>query len=107
MNNLYDAITSITNIQLAIKKLKKTYKDLDVKATRIQNMLMDPYSYIPKEYRSKEITNGKKTRVISIAKIYPDKIIHHAIMNVLAPILSAQSPSNANSPNYHSPEHTS
>ena len=40
-------------------------------------------TYSPGEYRLKEILDPKK-RIISIAPFYPDRIIHHCIINVLS-----------------------
>lgn len=45
-------------------------------------MLVDE-TYTPGEYRIKEIEEHDKHRVIMIAPFFPDRVIHHCIINVL------------------------
>lgn len=48
----------------------------------LYNMLVDE-TYTPGEYRIKEIEEHDKHRVIMIAPFFPDRVIHHCIINVL------------------------
>lgn len=94
--NLYQKIASIENIELAHKnaqKGKRHYKEVKmVNANQekyfneIREMLLN------KTFRNSEYTkmtkitdNGKKREILKLP-YYPDRIIHHAIMNVVEPI---------------------
>lgn len=92
--NLFEKIVDIENIKLAIrlaaknktkqKKVRKILHHINRYAKRIQEMLMNDL-YIPSPYKMKKIYEPKE-RVIYILPFYPDRIIHHAVMNIVAPI---------------------
>jgi hypothetical protein len=91
---LYGAITDYNNIVLAHKKAKqgKSYYEevqlIDQEPTKyfeaIQAMLIDK-TFRTSPYRTKMIHEPKE-RIIYKLPYYPDRIVHHAIMNVLQPI---------------------
>lgn len=92
--DLYDKITSMDNLQLAFKNASKgknwqravqEFKaDSEGRLTAIRKMLVND-TYRPSPYRLKQIYIPK-TRDIYIAPFYPDRVIHHALMNVIEPI---------------------
>lgn len=93
--NLYSLITDKENIELAFKKaslnksrqkqirLAKEHKDEIIES--VHQMLVNK-TYHTSEYRTKIITEPK-LRTICMLPFYPDRIVHHAIMNVIEPIL--------------------
>lgn len=93
-NNLFEKIVSIENLRLAFKNARKGKNwqhavkefriDTEVKLLAIRESLINK-TYRPSPYRVKQIYIPK-TRDIYIAPFSPDRIIHHAIMNVLEPI---------------------
>ncbi len=95
VGNLYNDICSIDNLELADSKARKSKRNrYDVVSHDIQkdlNILKLNESLLNKtfrtsEYRTFKIFEGKE-RVISSLPYYPDRIVHHAIMNKLEPIL--------------------
>ena len=94
-NNLYSQITSYYNLQLAHKnaqKGKRHYPEVvKVNAreewylTDLQKQLQDK-SFVNSEYKTFTKYGGKKNRIIYRLPYYPDRIVHHAIMNVCEPI---------------------
>lgn len=92
--NLWDKIVSKENIELAYAKAKR-HKAWQRKVIAIEKQkekllaeLRDSLitgTYHTAEYRIKTIYEPKK-REIYILPFYPDRIVHHAIMNVLEPI---------------------
>jgi retron-type reverse transcriptase len=92
--NLYSQIVSFENLILAAKKAQKGKRfranvlafnhNLESELLQIQKELID-YSYISGEYRTFRITDPKP-RLISAAP-YRDRVIHHALCNIIAPIL--------------------
>jgi RNA-directed DNA polymerase len=97
INNLYERVCSIENLQLADSiarrgKLKQPgviehIKNQDENIKRLHTMLRD------KTYRTSEYTTftifEPKERLIFRLPYYPDRILHHAIMNVMEPIFVA------------------
>lgn len=93
--NLYDKICEMSNLELAFakaaqgkhwqRKVNNVEKDLDNKLRELQRMLLNG-TYHTSEYTTKQIYEPKE-RTIYILPFYPDRIVHHAIMNVLAPIM--------------------
>lgn len=93
-NNLYQKITSLDNIKLAYKKarrgkgwqdtVKEFEKDLENNLLKIQESLVDQ-TYKVSPYRTKIITEPKK-RKIFILPFAPDRIVQHAVVNILEPI---------------------
>lgn len=94
-NDLYDKICSIENIELAHKNAKKgksKYKEVikveqnkDFYFRHIRNMLIQK-TYRTSPYTIFKRTFGKKERVIYKLPYFPDRIVHHCIVQVLEPI---------------------
>lgn len=92
--DLWEQITSMDNIELAYKKAKKgkgwqnTIKKFenkkDEKLLELQEMLVSG-SYKTSKYREKVIYEPKQ-RTIYILPFFPDRIVQHAVMNVVSPI---------------------
>lgn len=93
-NNLFDKIVDKDNLLLAYKKAKKhkswqqkvirVEKDLDNLIEELRLSLINGI-YKTAEYRTKKIYEPKE-RTIYVLPFYPDRIVHHAIMNILEPI---------------------
>jgi hypothetical protein len=93
--NLWTKIIDKSNLYLAFEKAKrhKSWQrkvkiieaNLDYYIEKLQNDLITG-QYKTAEYKLKTIYEPKK-RDIYILPFYPDRIVHHAIMNVLEPIL--------------------
>ena len=92
--NLYGKITELENIRLAYEKAKKgkswqnTVQKFEAKLEEnllgIQKMLIDK-TYQTSEYVTKKIYEPKE-RLIYKLPFAPDRIVQHAIMNILEPI---------------------
>lgn len=92
--DLFQEILSWRNLLVAAKKARrgKRYRrdvskfhwDMEEELLSIQRELADK-TYNPGQYRSFEITDPKR-RMISAAP-YRDRVVHHAICNVIEPIL--------------------
>lgn len=92
---LFDDIISMDNLRLAHKnasKGKKKYeevievdKDVDKYCKMIQDMLVNK-TFTTSEYKVKMKNDRGKVREIFVLPYFPDRIIHHAIMQVLEPI---------------------
>ncbi|WP_286821283.1 RNA-directed DNA polymerase [Mitsuokella sp. UBA4253] len=95
--NLYDKITDMDNLRVAFYKAAqgKHYQDkvkiveenCDEYLMRLKEMLENG-TYHTSQYATKQIYEPKE-RTIYILPFYPDRIAHHAIMNVLAPIMDS------------------
>lgn len=93
-NNLYEKITEYKNIELAhinAQKGKKHYtsvqnvnKNQEKYLKELQTMLVDK-TFKNSEY-STFIKKGKKDRLIYRLPYFPDRIVQHAIMNIVEPI---------------------
>ena len=94
IGNLYNTITSLDNLQLADNNARKgKIKSYGVRRhdrNREQNLLNLHYALRNKTFRNSEYDTFKiykpKERTIFRLPYYPDRIVHHAIMNVLEPI---------------------
>lgn len=94
INNLYEQIYSIFNLeladQLAGKGKTKTYgvithrADQQMNLLKLQRMLMDK-TYRTSKYQVFKVYEPKEREVYRLP-YFPDRIAHHAIMNVLEPI---------------------
>ena len=94
-NNLFEKIVDLDNIKLAHKnasKGKKHYTEVkmfntkpDFYARLIRKMLIEG-TYKTSEYKRKFKNDKGKMREIFVLPYYPDRIIHHAIIQVLEPI---------------------
>ena len=93
-NNLFERIVSIENLQLAATKAKKgklwqnTVKNFEQNEVsnllKLQQDLKDG-TFNTSSYKIKKIYEPKE-RDIYVLPFYPDRIVQHAIMNVLEPI---------------------
>lgn len=93
---LYEKICSLDNIKLAYenaKRNKKHYKqiqdfekeNIDKKLLELQELLINQ-QYKTSEYKTFQIKERGKLRTIYSLPFYPDRIVHHAIVQILAPI---------------------
>lgn len=93
LGNIYGKIILRENLELAFDKAKKgkTWQDKVKYAEAHRKELLDKLEiilrqreYKTSQYRTKTIYEPKK-RIIYILPFYPDRIVQHAIMNVLEP----------------------
>jgi len=92
--NLYERITSTENIKFAYAKTRKgkTWQrqvrvfdlNIDENLKRIQEMLVSK-KFKTSVYRIKYVHEPKE-RIIYVVPFAPDRIVHHALMNILEPI---------------------
>lgn len=90
-NNLFEDITSYNNLQIAhnrAQKDKKHYpevikinKDREKYLTRLHKQLKNK-EFVNSAYETYTKKELKKERLIHKLPYYPDRIVHHAIMNV-------------------------
>lgn len=93
-NNLFDKIVTLENLYLADKKARRNKgrrkdiqefdKDRENLLTKLRDDLINE-NYVTSEYDT-FIIREPKERLIFKLPYYPDRIVHHAIMNVLEPI---------------------
>ncbi len=94
IGNLYDRIISIDNLRLADQKARRgkhrSYGVIRHDRNREVNILALHEALLTKTYRTSPYEVFKiyepKERLIYRLPYYPDRIVHHAIMNVLEPI---------------------
>lgn len=94
ISNLYDKIISLDNLRLADEKARRgKTKSYGVKVhdkNREQNLLALHEALLTKTFRTSEYdvftVFEPKERIIYRLPYYPDRIVHHAIMNILEPI---------------------
>lgn len=96
-SNLYERMVSVDNCRTAIynaakKKHKRVYvtrvlDNIDYYAQDLSNRLINLCFTSP--YKLKDIEDGlsHKRRTIQIPAFYPDQCAHHAIMQILKPII--------------------
>lgn len=94
IGNLYDTICSIENLQLADEKARKGKskqygvqqhdKNRDANILALREMLLNK-TYQTSPYNTFTICEPKE-RLVFCLPYYPDRIVHHAVMNVLEPI---------------------
>lgn len=94
INNIYHKIYSIENLMLADKKAKKGKsqqygikvhnKNRAKNILAIHRMLKDK-TYKTSEYKIFTISDPKE-RIVYKLPFYPDRIVHHAIMNIIKPV---------------------
>lgn len=97
IGNLYESIYSIHNLDLAdylaSKGKDKQYgvilhrQDRDMNLLRLQNLLIDR-TYKTSKYTVFKVHEPKEREVYRLP-YFPDRIAHHAIMNVLEPIFKS------------------
>lgn len=94
-NNIYHKIYDINNLKLADKRARKgKLKKKDVQSHILNendNLIDLHYLLLNKEYTTSKykvytIFDGKEREIYKLP-YYPDRICHHAIMNILEPIL--------------------
>lgn len=94
VNNLFDKIVEYNNLYLAYtkarrckrrrKEVREFEKNKETLLRKLQQSMIDG-TYRTSEYETFTIYEPKE-RVIFKLPFYPDRIVHHAIMNVLEPI---------------------
>lgn len=97
INNIYQTISSIENLRLADEKARKGKKDqYGIKLhdlNRESNILALHQTLVNNTYKTAAYTTfmvyEPKEREVYRLPYYPDRITHHAIMNVLEPIFVA------------------
>lgn len=95
IGNLFEKITDIDNIRLAHKNsskgklhytdVKMVNKDVDHFCFYIKKML-DDETFENSKYKIINKKCGKKMREIHKLPYYPDRIVHHAIMQIIEPL---------------------
>ena len=93
-NNLFDKIVSLDNLYLADKKARrnkssrKDIKEFDQNKEELLKKLQQ--NLINGTYKTSEyntfIIREPKERLIFRLPYYPDRIVHHAVMNIMEPI---------------------
>lgn len=94
IGHLYDKIVSMENLRLADEKARKgktkTYGVMVHDKNREQNLVALHEALTDKTYKTSEYevftVFEPKERIIYRLPYYPDRIVHHAIMNILEPI---------------------
>ena len=93
--NLYEKICSMENIELAYQNARKNktgykvVKNIDANTNHYLlqvKCLLDTKSFCNAEYSHFERKERGKVRLISRLPFFPDRIIHHCIVQVLCPI---------------------
>lgn len=94
LNNLYVKIISIENLYLADEKARKgkltQFGVISHDKNRHENIEYLHEMLVNKKFKTSEYTTFKvyepKERIVYRLPYYPDRIVHHAILNVLEPI---------------------
>jgi len=102
VGNLYNDICDIENLELADLKARKSKrnrydvvlhdKEKDLNILKLNEALLNK-TFRTSTYKTFKIFEGKE-RIISSLPYYPDRIVHHAIMNKLEPIFTSLFTSN-------------
>ena len=96
VRNIFESMIDKGNIEIASQKAQKGKKSRQIDVFNsgkdayielLHNNLLDQ-SFKPGQYRT-VIIHDPKERVIKIAPFYPDRIVHHVLMNVIEPIFNA------------------
>lgn len=94
ISNLYESIINIDNLKLADKKARKgKSKQYGVKQhlkSEEENILnlhsqLKNNNFITSKYNVFKISDGKEREIFQLP-YFPDRILHHAILNILEPI---------------------
>ena len=96
IGNLYSQIYSMENLILADKRARKGKLNkkevIDFDKNKCQNLLFLQEMLINKTFKTSEYhiftLQEKKTRIVYKLPYYPDRICHHAILNVIEPIIT-------------------
>ena len=84
LDNLYKAVDKAANGRHNKYAVKQTLKDLDNKVLKIQKMLISG-EYKTSTYDIFKIYEPKEREIYRLP-FFPDRIVHHAFMNILEPI---------------------
>jgi retron-type reverse transcriptase len=95
-NNLYSKIISIDNLQLADKRAQKgksKQKGVIIHNRNQESNILKLHEMLKnKTYETSVYSNFKvyepKERIVSKLQFFPDRITHHAVMNILEPIFT-------------------
>ncbi|STO96236.1 Retron-type reverse transcriptase [Helicobacter canis] len=95
--HLYEKIISLENIQLAITKasrgklkrasVQRVLKDRELYAKKVQDKLMGKDLKLLESTTKKTRLENGKARELAISPFYPNQIIHHALANIIEPLL--------------------
>lgn len=94
--NLFHKIVDVKNILAAHKKAKKgkrhynevkRFEERPYHNARFIRRLLINHAYTPSAYVAMHINDRGKPREILKTRYYPDRIIHHAVLQVVQPIL--------------------
>jgi len=95
--NLWSQITDLDNIKAAhsmarrgkayYTEVKMVDADLDKYAKEVQAMLISK-SFTTSQYEVQQRFDGRKVRTIYKLPYFPDRIVQHALLNVIGPILT-------------------
>lgn len=69
-------------------EVKMVDADVDRYAKEIQSMLVNK-TFRTSEYQIEQRSDGRKIRTIHKLPYYPDRIVQHALLNIIGPILTA------------------
>ena len=98
IGNIYKTICSTTNIEKAIEKsslgkrskpfVANVLENKELAAEVISDLLISK-RFLPAPYKTKKILDGagKKERIISQPKYFPDQVVHWALMLQIQPII--------------------
>jgi RNA-directed DNA polymerase len=94
--NLWHKVIDIENIKFAHRQARrgKAYytevkmvdADLDRYALEVQKMLIEK-TFTTSEYEIEDRSDGRKMRTIYKLPYYPDRIVQHALLNIVGPII--------------------
>lgn len=94
IGNLYDKIYTTENLKLATKiakrgkrkqyGVKKFEKEEEENIKELQKIL-ESRKFTTSEYKVFKISDGKEREIFSLP-FYPDRIVHHSVLNILEPL---------------------
>jgi RNA-directed DNA polymerase len=94
--NLWDKVIDLENIKFAhrqarrgksyYKEVKMVDADIDRYANQIRDMLVNK-TFTTSPYEIEDRFDGRKMRTIYKLPYYPDRIVQHALLNIIGPIL--------------------
>lgn len=94
--NLWSSIASVENIKQAhakarkgklhYKEVQKYDKDVEKYSSEISKLLLDK-SFKTSPYLIQEIFDGRKNRTVYKLPYFPDRVVHHALMLVVGPLI--------------------
>lgn len=94
--NLWSSLASVENIKQAhakarkgklhYKEVQKYDKDVDKYSSEISKLLLDK-SFKTSPYLIQELFDGRKNRTVYKLPYFPDRVVHHALMLVVGPLI--------------------